>query len=151
MADANRDNRLTGGCLCEAVRYSAQGRIDRAYACHCSECQTRSGSAFALLLPVPAAGLQVTGELLVAPQEEANGVIAQLHMCALCYTRIHTLNPLWTGLAILRAGTLDNSAAVSPAFHIWTGSKQQWFTLPEDAVTLTTQPADAAGWRELLR
>lgn len=38
---------LTGGCLCGAVRYTLRdGLRFRPYACHCTDCQTRTGSAF---------------------------------------------------------------------------------------------------------
>ena len=141
---------LTGGCACGAVRYTAAVLADRAYACHCSECQTRSGSAFAMLLPVPAASFQVSGETLTVPQEEANGIVATLHLCAQCLTRIYTENPLWSDLRILRAGTLDDSAAASPAFHIWVSSKQTWFTLPLGVPQYETQPTDPAEWGRLL-
>lgn len=140
---------LTGRCVCGTVQYAAVARADRAYACHCSECQTRSGSAFAMLLPVPVAGFEVTGETLIVQQEEANGVVATLHLCAQCLTRIYTENPLWSDLRILRAGTLDDSAAAAPAFHIWVSSKQRWFTLPPGVPQYETQPTDPAEWRRL--
>lgn len=37
-----------GGCLCGAVRYGLGAAPLLAYACHCHDRQTRSGSAFAL-------------------------------------------------------------------------------------------------------
>jgi hypothetical protein len=40
---------LTGGCPCEAVRFAVGALI---FACHCTECQRWSGSAFGLSMPV---------------------------------------------------------------------------------------------------
>src|SRR3546814_14775313 len=38
---------LTGGCFCGAVRYVLEeGFRFRPYACHCTDCQSRTGSAF---------------------------------------------------------------------------------------------------------
>ena len=40
---------LTGACISGAVRYSvAPGMRMKSYACHCNDCQTRSGSAFGI-------------------------------------------------------------------------------------------------------
>ena len=51
---------LTGACQCRKVRY----RIDRApmgvWACHCTECQRQSGSAFALTMVVPRQAITVS-------------------------------------------------------------------------------------------
>lgn len=151
MPDIHSLPELVGGCLCGAVRYVACGRRDRAYACHCAECQTRSGSAFAMMLPIAAAGFMVTGETRSVPQEEANDIIAALHVCPTCLTRLYTENPLWPELVILRAGTLDDSASASPAFHLWVQSKQYWLDLPAGVPQYATQPTDPAEWRRLMR
>lgn len=150
MSDRPKSCDLAGGCLCGAVTYSARGRLDRVYACHCHECQKRSGSAFAILLPVPIASFCVTGETVSVDQEEANGVVAQLHLCGRCMTRLYTINPIWTDLVILRAGTLADTEDIRPAFHIWTGSRQPWFALPADVPHFATQPASPDEWRALL-
>ena len=85
---------LKGRCTCGAVGYKARGRPDRAYACHCLHCQKRTGSAFALLLPVTAAHFSITGETIAVEQLEANGVLASLHLLGRCLTRLYTLDPI---------------------------------------------------------
>jgi hypothetical protein len=49
-----------GGCLCGSVRYRLGAEPLTSYVCHCTDCQRRTGSAFALSLIVPAAALVVT-------------------------------------------------------------------------------------------
>ncbi len=141
---------LVGGCACGQVRYRAKGRADRCYACHCTECQTRSGSAFALLLPVAETHFACEGDVLAVEQTEAGGVAARLYACPRCLTRLFTRNPLWPGLVILRVGTLEETAAVAPAFHIWTRSQQPWLALSDGRPAFETQPTDPAEWRRLL-
>ena len=42
---------LSGGCLCQAVRYVLTQRVRlNPYACHCTDCQRRTGSAFGIQL-----------------------------------------------------------------------------------------------------
>jgi hypothetical protein len=43
---------LTGGCQCGAVRYEIRAQPLTVYACHCTECQRQSASAFSLSLVV---------------------------------------------------------------------------------------------------
>ena len=45
----------SGGCQCGTVRYEITGPPTTVYACHCTECQTQSGSAFAMAAVIPAA------------------------------------------------------------------------------------------------
>jgi len=150
MSERSGSRDLVGSCLCGAVTYSACGRPDRAYACHCRDCQKRSGSAFAIMLPVAMASFHIEGETFVVDRQEANGVAAKLHLCGRCFTRLYTINPIWGGLAVLRAGTLADTFEVRPAFHIWTQSRQPWFALPSDVPHFETQPASPEEWRALL-
>lgn len=142
--------KLSGSCSCGGVTYKAKARIDQGYACHCTDCQTRTGSAFSTLLPVAAAGLEVQGETRTVIQVEGEGVRAIAHVCPDCLTRLFNRNPLWPDLAILRAGTLDRSAEFVPALHIWTTSAQPWISFPETAVALAEQPQSPDEWRALL-
>lgn len=132
------------------MTYKVKGRIDAGYACHCTDCQTRTGSAFSTLLPVPAEGLEVMGETRTIVQLEAEGVRSVAHVCPECLTRVFNRNPIWPDLAILRAGTLERSAEFVPALHVWTGSAQPWINFPKDAIAMERQPGSPREWRELL-
>ena len=52
---------ITGGCLCGAVRYTAEADPSSATICHCRDCQKFTGSALAVLVAVPAAAVIFTG------------------------------------------------------------------------------------------
>ncbi|MEJ0022380.1 MAG: GFA family protein [Alphaproteobacteria bacterium] len=53
-------------CRCGAVRYELQtAALPRAYACHCLDCQTWTGSAFSVQFPVAEAALTVQGPLAI--------------------------------------------------------------------------------------
>ena len=41
-----------GGCQCGTIRYKIRGEPWAIYACHCTECQRQSTSAFGLSMPV---------------------------------------------------------------------------------------------------
>jgi len=52
--------RLTGTCLCQAVRYEVDDEFEYALICHCSQCRRATGSAFK-----PFAGIRVEALSLV--------------------------------------------------------------------------------------
>lgn len=143
---------LNGGCLCGAVRYTVNQTMRfRPYACHCTDCQTRSGSAFGIQQSVLAGDLAVDGELIRGEHVQPSGAIAGIYACARCLTRIYTDNDRRPGIVNLRAGTLDSSFTLVPAAHLWTASKLPWVMIPADAIAMAGQPGDQAGWLEIFK
>ncbi len=143
---------LTGGCLCGAVRYQVNQTMRfRSYACHCTDCQRRSGSAFGIQQSVLTADLTVEGEILRGEHVQPSGAVAGIYACKSCLTRVYTDNNARPGIANLRAGTLDNSPSMVPAAHLWVQSKQPWVVIPKDAEVMETQPPDVAGWMAILK
>ena len=142
---------LTGGCLCGAVRYTLrEGFRFRPYACHCTDCQSRTGSAFSEHMLFVLADLSIDGELDAGEFTQPSGARSRIVGCARCKTRIYATNSEREGMASLRCGTLDNSAAVVPAAHLWVKSKQPWIGLPSDAVTMDEQPRSSDEWLKLV-
>jgi hypothetical protein len=141
---------LEGGCNCGAIRYSIKlGFRLRLYACHCTDCQTRTGSAFGLQLAVMPHDMEVSGTSITGSRTQPSGAKVQFHACGTCLTQLYATsdsNPL----AAIRAGTLDDSASLSPAAHFWVKSKQPWVVIPDGVPALETQPQSAEEWMKLL-
>jgi hypothetical protein len=146
MSDA-----LTGRCLCGAVRYSVKpGFRFKPYACHCHDCQRRTGSSFGIQLGVMAADFSVDGDLVEGSHVQPSGAVAGIFACAKCLSRIYTTNNLRLGVINLRAGTLDNSPQLSPASHFWVSQKQPWIAIPDDIPVLEKQPTTPEEWMRYL-
>ena len=142
---------LTGGCLCGAVRYTLkEGFRMRPYACHCTDCQSRTGSAFSEHMLFVLANLEIEGEVDFGEFDQPSGAHSRIVGCAKCNARIYATNDSRQGLASLRCGTLDHSAELVPAAHVWVKSKQPWIGLPENAVTMDEQPRTPQEWMELV-
>ncbi|WP_408587729.1 GFA family protein [Novosphingobium sp.] len=145
-----RGDVITGGCGCGAVRYTAIDAGLRPYACHCSGCQTRQGSAFALNQQVPVEGFVIEGETITGAVLSVSGARVTHHACPLCLTRLYTVNDRRPEWPTIRAGTRDDSTELVPAFHVWTKHKQPWIALPPGVPAFETQP-DEAQWMALAR
>lgn len=125
------DRGVTGGCRCGAVRYNlAVDALPPAYACHCHQCQTWSGSAFSLQVLVPETVLTVSGPVILYEKTTEDRTSRQ-RICGVCHTRIYNSNTRRPGIAVVRAGTLDRSEELECVAHIFTRSKQRWFALPD--------------------
>jgi hypothetical protein len=115
------------------VRYRvALERLPNAYACHCRDCQTWSGSAFSTQLIVPEDQLQVTGEPALYELASPDGSrISRQRACPVCFTRVYNTNTRRPGLAVVRAGTLDRSDELTIVAHIWAKRKLAGIDIPE--------------------
>lgn len=125
---------VTGGCRCGAVRYVvALDRLPLVYACHCTDCQTWSGSAFSEQFFLPQELLEVSGAMVDYSFVNPMGRVSVQRFCPVCHTRLCNTNMARPAIVVVRAGTLDRSAEVQVATHIWTRSMQPWVRLPDDA------------------
>lgn len=144
---------VNGGCLCGAVRYTLRdGFRFRPYACHCTDCQTRTGSAFSehMLFALADLTFETDGALDRGTVTQPSGAVSTITGCAVCKARIYAENATRPGFASLRCGTLDRSAEIVPAAHLWVGSKQPWVVLPEGVPALAEQPRSQAEWIALV-
>lgn len=133
----------TGGCECGRARYSIGGEAPvHIYACHCLNCQTRSGSAFAEHALIAGADFDPSGAT-VSHHRQADGIEFEEVFCAQCFTRLFNRNSAMPDMIFLRAGTLDDSAGLRPILHIWTSRMQDWITLPQTVPTTPHSPTPA--------
>lgn len=131
----------SGGCLCGAVRYEVAWPPLSVMACHCTHCQKQSGSALSTIAMVPRDAVKVTGELTDYHDSGESGGAVVRRFCGTCGSPVLTDIPQeqLKGFLFIKTGTLDDTAGVSPASHLWTRSAQGWFVFPEGAVKVEKQ------------
>jgi len=130
-------------CICEAVHYRVTEEPLTLYACHCTDCQRRSGSAFALSMWVNRAAIEVTkGEPVLHESKSADGRVRIARICTQCGTRLWSEPPRHPGLAVIRPGLLDDTSWLRPIAHLWTRSAQPWFVFPEGVPKYEQQTGD---------
>ncbi len=47
--------KVDGGCHCGAIKIEAEADPEKTQVCHCTDCQTATGTAFRVSVPVPGA------------------------------------------------------------------------------------------------
>lgn len=131
---------LTGACQCRAVQYQIRAEPLTLYACHCTECQRQSGSAFALSMVVPRqAAVAVAGQPKSWRRVHESGRAAQCLFCGGCGTRLWHEPERNPAITILKPGTLDDTTWLRPVGHIWTRSAQPWIELSERSLRYPQQ------------
>lgn len=134
---------LCGGCPCEAVRFAVNAMPLLVYACHCTECQRWSGSAFSLSMPVAAASFALTrGRPRPWRRTGASGVESSHWFCGDCGGRIYGARDSRPDIIAVRAGTLDDTSWLRPMAHIYLRSAQAWERIPNNAECFDIAPKD---------
>ena len=137
-----------GGCACGKVRYRLRSAPMFVHCCHCTSCQTETGSAFALNALIEAGEVGTTkgaAEPLLTPSESGRG--QTIWRCPDCRVALWS-NYAGGGDAIrfVRVGTLDTPAALPPDIHIYTRSKLPWVRLPDGVPAVEEYYDPAALW-----
>jgi hypothetical protein len=97
-----------GQCLCGAVRYRVHREPLAVYACHCTDCQRRTGSAFAMSMIVRPEDLElVAGETTSYLARLPDGRTKSGQMCLACGTRLWGTPVKHPEIRIVQPGTLD--------------------------------------------
>jgi hypothetical protein len=109
---------LTGGCSCGAIRYRIASFPLLLYACNCTDCQTASGSAFALTLPVSTADFHVLkGQPRGWYHASPSGADVTSWFCGDCGARIYGSRQSRPDSINIRAGTLDDTTSGRAYVH----------------------------------
>jgi hypothetical protein len=145
---------LTGGCTCEAVRFQVNAMPLLVYACHCTECQRWSGSAFSLSMPVAASSFSLTrGAPRPYRRIGTSGIESTCWFCGHCGGRAYGQRDIRPEIVVIRAGTLDDTSWLRPIAHVYLRSAQAWERIPNNAECFDIRPTDfaylAGRWQQM--
>ena len=79
---------LTGGCICGAIRYTVARTPIEVYACHCTDCQRITSSAFSIGVVIADDEFSVTGKAAISVPGgvTAGGRVKRRWVCPDCGT-----------------------------------------------------------------
>ena len=120
-------DKLTGGCLCGAVRYEATGEPLQVAHCHCEGCRRSTGAAFATGVCFPVESVIWTHQEPISYQSSEN--FARL-FCSCCGSSVAQHNQS-TGTLWPLVGTLDHPESVAPESHMFTKDQIPWIKLDD--------------------
>jgi hypothetical protein len=131
---------ITGGCLCGAVRYTAEADPTRATICHCRDCQKFTGSAFAALVRVSKEKLTLDGTLKTFSSIGGSGNPLLRHFCPECGSSIAEEPGPRPDIFVLNVGTFDNPAMAKPSREIFRDDALPWLEVHGDVQRFAKRP-----------
>lgn len=121
--------KLTGGCLCGAVRYVCNALPFDADHCHCRMCQRMTGAVVASWMDFKRQQVELTSGKI---EEFASSEFARRGFCAKCGSSLSYRDTRYEDYFTLSIASLDNPDLVKVNYHIHTDSKVAWFNIEDD-------------------
>ena len=139
--------KIDGGCHCGTITYEAEVDPEKVGLCHCTDCQTLSGSAFRIgVLALEGTFRILSGEPKVYIKTAESGARRAHGFCPECGTAIYT-TAAGDGPKIyrIRVATARQRRELPPKVQGWFRSAQPWVTdlasIPAADKQPTTPPA----------
>jgi hypothetical protein len=143
------ETKLTGGCLCGAVRYSCETVPQFALNCHCRDCQRGSGTGYASLAVMPRAAFAWSGEVRCYSRKAESGGEIGRSFCPVCGSQLFIQTSRNPGQIKIHAGSLDDPSKHRPEIDIFVESAQPWDVmdpvLPKSARSLSSSVGNGSG------
>ena len=120
--------RVTGGCHCGAITYTAELDPSKVAICHCHSCQTLSGTPFRTSAHVLKDDFQLQGEQpKTYTKIGGSGQPRIMVFCGNCGTQLYgTGEGASAKVLSLRIGTCDQRAELTPSFEIFRAEAVDW-------------------------
>jgi hypothetical protein len=140
---AENATRVTGGCLCGALRYEVSGEPLFAGLCFCEDCRKASGSGFIPFMGVAGSTLTLTGESRSSEVKAFRGGVATRNHCSRCgglvFGGVRDESDSFT----IYAGSLDDPSQFRPQIAIFASRRPDWAVIPEGLTVFDEMPPQA--------
>jgi hypothetical protein len=119
--------KIDGACHCGYITYEATIDPGNVGICHCTDCQTLSGSVFRTFVLASRADFRLlTGQPKVYAKTGQSGAKRTQAFCPECGTPIYSAAPGNPQVFSIRAGTARQRNQLIPKSQIWYRSAQSW-------------------------
>jgi hypothetical protein len=123
--------KIDGSCGCGAIRIEGEADPEKTQICHCTDCQSGTGSAFRVSVPVPGASFKMTGTPTFFLKTTADSGKPRLQaFCPACGSPIYSTTP-GEGVQpsyMVRVGILRQRDQFVPRRQNWYRSARAWVT-----------------------
>ena len=119
--------KIDGGCHCGYIAYEAEIDPGEVTICHCTDCQTLSGSAFRTAVPAAREAFRLrTGQPKIYVKTAESGAKRIQAFCPECGTSIYSTAVGEALIFMIRVGTARQRAELFPKKQIWCRSALDW-------------------------
>lgn len=123
--------KIDGACHCGFITIEGEADPEKTQICHCTDCQTGTGSAFRVSIPVPGTSFKMTGQPALYVKTTADSGRPRVQaFCPKCGSPIYSTTP---GEGVqpsytVRVGILRQREQLIPRRQNWFRSARLWVT-----------------------
>jgi len=119
--------KVHGHCHCGEIAYEAEVDPAQTSICHCTDCQTLTGTAYRVSVPAKAEDLRfLKGAPKIYVKTAESGRARAQAFCGTCGTPIYASDTHEPRMFNLRTGALAERDALKPSRQIWCRSALDW-------------------------
>lgn len=133
----------TATCRCGQLIATCDGEPVRISACHCLECQKRSGSAFAAQARWNESDVAISGNFKVWERLADSGHRATYQFCPECGSTLAYVIEGWPGVIAIPVGAFADLNFPPPSFSVYEHRKHSWVEILGDSVKHSADPTIA--------
>lgn len=116
----------TARCSCGGLQVTALGAPRIVIACHCKECQRRTGSVLGVGAYFRKDQISPTGESKRYTRDGQEGRKLSIHFCPQCGTSVYWEAEMLAGYFGVAVGTFADPQFPAPMRSVWELSRHSW-------------------------
>lgn len=113
-------------CSCGNLRVTCEGDPRMIIACHCRDCQRRTGSVFGVGAYFRNIQVNPSGASKVFVRDAQNGRKLRAHFCPECGTSVYWEPDFLPGHLGIAVGTFADPSFPAPTMSVWEQSRHVW-------------------------
>ena len=118
--------KIDGGCHCGKITYTAEVDPEKVGICHCTDCQTLSGTAFRVSVAATKENFHLKGEPKIYIKTAESGAKRAQGFCPECGTPIYATAAENPQVFNIRLGTARQRDVLRPKAQGWYRSAREW-------------------------
>ena len=127
-------------CCCGSLRAEATGEPAFVAACHCTECQRRTGSPFGVGTLFPKEQVRTEGPSKVYVRGSDSGRKIEINFCPDCGSSVFWYAELYPDFVGIAFGAFADPSMPWPTVSVWETTRHPWVTFDHQLDHFVHQP-----------
>jgi hypothetical protein len=127
-------------CCCGSLRAATTGEPVFVAACHCMECQRRTGAPFGVSTYFPKAQVRTAGPSKVYVRGSDAGRKIEIQFCPECGSSVFWHAEALPDMVGVALGAFADPAMPRPTFSVWETTRHPWVTFDHELDRFALQP-----------
>ena len=119
-------SKMSGSCLCGALRFEATGEPLFQGFCQCLDCRKATGSGHYAAIGMPEQAVTVSGASRTYAKKADSGEMIHRNFCPTCGSMVFDKGAGMPGVTVINAALLDDPEVFKPQMVIFTRSGLSW-------------------------